>query len=201
MTWPLTTADETSVLAVTAPPTDFQVAPGSLEKITPAAGPSIPKLENCPKPARMLLGLLGSRAIPPMDREVRWSVRGVQVPPPLVVFQMPPFTAPAYMVLLSLGSTSRDWTAPTTGLLGTITASPPNMGLGPWACQVTADASPPRKNQGDQNENENSREICSPGFSGKTETRCFPYHTIFPVNVFDPVKIILLTCSMDYTRI
>ena len=76
MIWPLTTTDETLVLAVTAPPTEFQVAPASLEKITPAAGPSIPALENCPKPARMRLGLLGSRAMPPMDREVRCVSQG-----------------------------------------------------------------------------------------------------------------------------
>ena len=125
MTWPRTTSEAILVLAVTAPPTGVQVVPASREKISPAWGPSMPALENCPEPARMRLGLPGSKAMPPMDREVWLSVRGFQVAPPSVVFQMPPFTAPMYMMLLSSGLMRRDWTAPTTLLLGTITASPP----------------------------------------------------------------------------
>src|SRR5215831_3042191 len=75
------------------------------KKFGPAALPSEPA-DVRPAPAIKVLwvGSVGSSAKLEIDSDAWLSVNGVQVVPPLRVTQTPPFTAPTYKVLGSLGS-------------------------------------------------------------------------------------------------
>ena len=65
-----------------------------------------PPFDVLPTPAIRVLrvGSVGSSVRLAMEREASLSVRGIQVVPPLVDFQMPPFTAPTYSVFGFPGS-------------------------------------------------------------------------------------------------
>ena len=87
-----------SLLLNTAFPSSDQVVPPFEEYCIPVSGPlADPKALCLPMPAIIvwLVGSVLSKFMAPMDRDDSRSVRGFQLMPPSVVFQMPPLTAPA----------------------------------------------------------------------------------------------------------
>ena len=88
------------------------------------------------------VGSLGSSARLAIEGEACLSVSGVQVAPPSVVRQMPPFTPPMNIVCgPSAGSSRIDWIAPATLPFGDAsalctTSLGPNFGDGPCGMKV-----------------------------------------------------------------
>ena len=125
-------------------PSSCQEAPPSALLSTPTLRPARPELLNEPVPAYTTSfdrGVAALNAAPslssglilmsPIDSDGNWSVSGVQLVPPSVVRQTPPFTDPANITLPLNGCTASDCTAPTTGLLPGTAAWALRIGPGP----------------------------------------------------------------------
>ncbi len=102
-------------------PTSAQVRPPSTDLRTPTPGRESKALSPTPRPAYRTFGLLREIPSPPMligmglPAGSFWrSISGVQLVPPSVVFQTPPFTEPTKSVLpvASLGSATTAVTRP-----------------------------------------------------------------------------------------